>query len=156
MMRPRSEGRGGSHRESHCRSPAPEPADNGRPGLGSVRRSPDDKLQGNFGSLLPRVFDDAADAAPFAGLHDIEVAARVAPDAVIRAVDRIGSPALRADAVESIICGYLSGLVVLGLVALLLMPRWWWVDSVTSLAVVVLLVKEGREAWDGDQSEAME
>jgi hypothetical protein len=36
------------------------------------------------------------------------------------------------------------------------MPRWWWVDSVTSLALVVLLVKEGREAWDGDQSEAME
>jgi divalent metal cation (Fe/Co/Zn/Cd) transporter len=75
---------------------------------------------------------------------------------VLRAVDRIGSPALGADAVESIICGYLSGPAVLGLVAQLPMPRWWWVDSVTSLALVVLLVKEGREAWDGDQSEAME
>ena len=28
-------------------------------------------------------------------------------------------------------------------------PGWWWVDSVISLAIVVLLVKEGREAWEG-------
>jgi divalent metal cation (Fe/Co/Zn/Cd) transporter len=60
---------------------------------------------------------------------------------------QLGSRALRADAVESITCGYLSGVVVAGLVAQLLMPGWWWVDSVTSLTIVVLLVKEGGEAW---------
>jgi hypothetical protein len=49
---------------------------------------------------------------------------------------------------KSITCGYLSGVVLLGLIAQLFMPGWWWVDSVTSLAIVVLLVKEGREAWE--------
>jgi divalent metal cation (Fe/Co/Zn/Cd) transporter len=73
--------------------------------------------------------------------------------AKIRVADQIGSRALRADAVESIACAYLSGVVVIGLVAQLLMPGWWWIDSVTSLAIVVLLVKEGREAWEGEESE---
>ena len=26
----------------------------------------------------------------------------------------------------------------------------WWVDAVTSLVIVWLLIKEGREAWEGD------
>jgi divalent metal cation (Fe/Co/Zn/Cd) transporter len=67
--------------------------------------------------------------------------------AKVRVADQIGSRALRADAVESVTCGYLSGVVVLGLFVQLLMPGWWWVDSATSLAIVVLLLKEGREAW---------
>jgi divalent metal cation (Fe/Co/Zn/Cd) transporter len=76
--------------------------------------------------------------------------------AKIRIADQIGSRALRADAVESITCGYLSGIVLIGLITQLLMPGWWWVDSVTSLAIIVLLVKEGREAWQGEESEATE
>jgi divalent metal cation (Fe/Co/Zn/Cd) transporter len=70
--------------------------------------------------------------------------------AMMRVADQIGSRALRADAVESITCGYLSGVVVVGLLVQLLMPGWWWVDSLASLAIVVLLVKEGREAWQGE------
>jgi divalent metal cation (Fe/Co/Zn/Cd) transporter len=73
--------------------------------------------------------------------------------AKMRVADQIGSRALRADAVESIACGYLSGVVVIGLVAQLLMQGWWWVDSVTSLAIFVLLVKEGREAWKREEVE---
>lgn len=73
--------------------------------------------------------------------------------AKIRVAEQIGSRALRADAVGSIACGYLSGVVVLGLVAQLLKPGWWWVDSVASLVMVVLLVKEGREAWRGEEAE---
>ena len=76
--------------------------------------------------------------------------------AKMRVADQIGSRALRADAVESITCGYLSGVVVLGLIGQLLMPGWWWVDSVASLAIVVLLVIEGREAWEGQESDAAE
>jgi len=75
--------------------------------------------------------------------------------AKIRVADRIGSGALRADAVESIACAYLAGVVMLGLLAQLL-AGWWWVDSITSLAIVVLLVKEGREAWHGEEYEAVE
>jgi divalent metal cation (Fe/Co/Zn/Cd) transporter len=74
--------------------------------------------------------------------------------AKIRVADQIGSRSLRADAVESITCGYLSGVVVIGQIAQLFAPGWWWVDSVTSLAIVVLLVKEGREAWEGEEGEA--
>jgi divalent metal cation (Fe/Co/Zn/Cd) transporter len=76
--------------------------------------------------------------------------------AKMRVAAQIGSRALRADAVESITCGYLSGVVVIGLIAQLLMPGWWWVDSVASLAIVVLLVIEGREAWEGQESDAAE
>ena len=76
--------------------------------------------------------------------------------AKMRVADQIGSLALRADAVESITCGYLSGVVVLGLIIQLLMPGWWWVDSVASLAIVVLLVKEGRESWEGQEPDATE
>jgi hypothetical protein len=39
-----------------------------------------------------------------------------------RVADQIGSRALHADSVESITCGYLSGVVVLGLIAQLLIP----------------------------------
>jgi len=73
--------------------------------------------------------------------------------AKMRVAAQIGSRALRADGVESITCGYLSGIVVLGLTAQLLMPGWWWVDSVASVAIVALLVKEGREAWEGEETE---
>ncbi len=69
----------------------------------------------------------------------------------IRVAEQIGSRALRADAVESITCGYLSGVVVVGILVQLLMPGWWWIDSAASLAIVVLLVKEGREAWHHDE-----
>jgi len=62
---------------------------------------------------------------------------------------RIGSRALRADAVESIACAYLAAVVLVGLIAQLLFGAWW-IDSVASLAIVVFLVKEARKAWVGD------
>jgi divalent metal cation (Fe/Co/Zn/Cd) transporter len=60
-----------------------------------------------------------------------------------------GSRALRADAVEAIACGWLSFIVLVGLLAQLAIDAWW-IDSVTSLAILWLLVKEGREAWTGE------
>jgi divalent metal cation (Fe/Co/Zn/Cd) transporter len=59
------------------------------------------------------------------------------------------SHALRADAVESVTCGWLSLAVVLGLLANALFDRWW-IDPIASLAVVAFVVKEAREAWAGD------
>lgn len=61
---------------------------------------------------------------------------------------RLASPAMRADAIESLTCGWLSLVVVVGLIANWLIAAWW-VDPVTSLGVVWLLVKEAREAWAG-------
>ncbi len=68
----------------------------------------------------------------------------------IAIAEQIGSRALRADAVESITCGWLSMMVVIGLAAQYLIGAWW-VDSVTSLAIVWFLIREGREAWAGEE-----
>jgi divalent metal cation (Fe/Co/Zn/Cd) transporter len=62
---------------------------------------------------------------------------------------QLGSRAMRADAIESITCGWLSLVVVVGLVANLLLAAWW-VDAVTSLGIVWFVVKEAREAWSGE------
>ncbi len=63
--------------------------------------------------------------------------------------EALASRALRADAIESITCGWLSLVVVVALLAQLAIGAWW-VDAVASLSIVWLLVREGREAWSGD------
>jgi divalent metal cation (Fe/Co/Zn/Cd) transporter len=63
--------------------------------------------------------------------------------------EALGSRALRADAVESITCGYLSVVVVAGLLVQRVTGAWW-VDAVTSIGIVWFVVKEGREAWLGE------
>ena len=50
---------------------------------------------------------------------------------------------------ESFTCGYLSWMLIGGL----LMTRlsgWSWLDNLAALALVPILVKEGREAIKGD------
>lgn len=69
--------------------------------------------------------------------------------AKLRIADQIGSRALRADAIESVTCGYLSLVVVVGLLAELALNAWW-IDSVSALALVPFLVKEAREAWESE------
>jgi divalent metal cation (Fe/Co/Zn/Cd) transporter len=64
----------------------------------------------------------------------------------IAIAEQIGSRSLRADAMESITCGWLSFVVLAGLLAQYALGAWW-IDPITSLAVVYFLVKEGREAW---------
>lgn len=67
----------------------------------------------------------------------------------IAIAEKIGSRALRADAMEAVTCGWLSFVVVISLAA-----QWiagaWWIDAVGSLAIVWFLIREGREAWSGD------
>jgi divalent metal cation (Fe/Co/Zn/Cd) transporter len=67
--------------------------------------------------------------------------------------EKIGSRALRADAIEAVTCGWLSFVVVASLAAQWLIGAWW-IDGVGSLAIVYFLVKEGREAWSGDDCES--
>lgn len=68
----------------------------------------------------------------------------------LKIAEQLGSRAMRADAVESITCGYLAIIVVIGLLAQLL-TGFWWVDAATSLGIVCFLIKEGREAWKGEE-----
>ena len=62
---------------------------------------------------------------------------------------QLGSRAMRADAMESLTCGWLSLVVVVGLLANVLF-HGWWIDTVTSLGIVWFVVKEAREAWSGE------
>jgi divalent metal cation (Fe/Co/Zn/Cd) transporter len=66
----------------------------------------------------------------------------------IKVAARLNSRALRADAVESIVCGYLSVVLMVGLAATRILG-WWWLDSVAALALIPFIVKEAREAIHG-------
>src|SRR5437867_3118793 len=63
----------------------------------------------------------------------------------LKVAARLNSRALRADAVESITCGYLSIVLMIGLAATRLLG-WWWLDSVAALALIPFLIKEARAA----------
>ncbi len=65
--------------------------------------------------------------------------------AKLRVADGIGSRSLRVDATETFTCGYLAWVLLAG-PALDAVTRWWWIDSVGSLAIVPLLLREGYEA----------
>lgn len=67
----------------------------------------------------------------------------------------IGSSALRADAAENITCGYLSATVLIGLTAQYLWDMWW-TDAVASLAILYFVLKEAREAWQGEEEDEEE
>ena len=59
-----------------------------------------------------------------------------------------GSAAMRADAAQSALCGYLSMIALVGLVA----NTVWhvaWADSAAAIAIVPLVIWEGREAIRG-------
>ena len=67
----------------------------------------------------------------------------------IKVATRLNSRALRADAVESIVCGYLSIVLMVGLAATRILG-WWWLDSVAALALIPFIIKEAREAIRGE------
>ena len=66
----------------------------------------------------------------------------------LKVAARLNSSALRADAIEAIVCGYLSIVLMVGLAATRILG-WWWLDSVAALALIPFLIKEGRAAMAG-------
>jgi divalent metal cation (Fe/Co/Zn/Cd) transporter len=68
--------------------------------------------------------------------------------AKLRIADQIQSRALRADAMETLTCGYLAWVLLAGLLTNAFV-HWWWIDSVASLAIVPLLLREAKEAFSG-------
>ena len=72
--------------------------------------------------------------------------------AKLRIAGAIGSAALRADAAESVACCYLSGVVLIGLLAQWLIGAWW-IDGASALALTPFLIKEAREAWEGEDDD---
>jgi len=63
----------------------------------------------------------------------------------LRIAKRIDSAALKADAMCSVTCAYMSYTLLAGL----LLNRffgWWWADPLAALVLVYFIVSEGREA----------
>ena len=67
-----------------------------------------------------------------------------------RTAARLGSPTLRADAAETLLCSWLSAALLAGLV-LNATLGWWWADPVAAIAIATLAAKEGIEAWRGHE-----
>jgi len=62
---------------------------------------------------------------------------------------QLKSPALAADGMETLLCAYLSGTLLLGLGANGLFG-WWWADPVAGLVIAGFMVREGLETWRGE------
>jgi divalent metal cation (Fe/Co/Zn/Cd) transporter len=71
----------------------------------------------------------------------------------LKVAARLNSRALGADAVESIVCGYLSIVLIVGLAATRILG-WWWLDSVAALALIPFIIKEARTAISGEPCSA--
>lgn len=63
----------------------------------------------------------------------------------------LGSRAMEADAFQTTACWWLSLIVLAGIVVNALTP-WWWADAVAAIAMCVFLIREGREAWEGEDA----
>lgn len=54
-----------------------------------------------------------------------------------------------ADSKQTLLCSYLSGVLLVGLL-LNVAFGWAWADPIAALVIAGMAVKEGREAWRGD------
>lgn len=61
-----------------------------------------------------------------------------------------GSRALGADAAETKACAALSPTLLLGLAASA-WPGWWWADPMAARVMVPFILREAREAWEGEE-----
>jgi divalent metal cation (Fe/Co/Zn/Cd) transporter len=66
-----------------------------------------------------------------------------------RAGRELGSSSAVADSKQTLLCTYLSAVLLAGLLANTLLG-WSWADPVAALAIAAVAVKEGRDAWRGD------
>uniref|UniRef100_UPI00404004AE cation transporter n=1 Tax=Streptomyces sp. TG1A-60 TaxID=3129111 RepID=UPI00404004AE len=61
----------------------------------------------------------------------------------------LGSATAVADSKQTLLCTYLSAVLLIGLLANLLLG-WTWADPIAALVIAAVAVKEGRDAWRGD------
>ncbi len=61
----------------------------------------------------------------------------------------LGSASAVADSKQTLLCTYLSGVLLAGLLANTAFG-WSWADPVAALVIAAVAVKEGRTAWRGD------
>jgi divalent metal cation (Fe/Co/Zn/Cd) transporter len=66
-----------------------------------------------------------------------------------RAGRQLGSRSAVADSKQTLLCTYLSAVLLIGL-GLNTLFGWWWADPAAALLIAAVAVREGREAWRGD------
>ena len=66
-----------------------------------------------------------------------------------RLADKLESAATKGEGRQNMLCAYLAGALLVGLLANALVGAWW-LDPVVGLLIAALAVKEGREAWRGE------
>ncbi|MFI7080274.1 cation transporter [Micromonospora sp. NPDC049903] len=66
-----------------------------------------------------------------------------------RAGRELGSASAVADSKQTLLCTYLSAVLLVGL-AVNSLFGWWWADPAAALVIAAVAVKEGRDAWRGD------
>ncbi|BBY21327.1 hypothetical protein MSTO_15320 [Mycobacterium stomatepiae] len=66
-----------------------------------------------------------------------------------RAGRELGSASAVADSNQTLLCTYLSGVLLVGLLLNYLLG-WAWADPVVALVIAAVAVREGRTAWRGE------
>ena len=67
-----------------------------------------------------------------------------------RVGERLGSRAVTADATETMLCVWLSAILLVGLGANAAFG-WWWADPLAALGVVYVAAREGIEHWRAEE-----
>ncbi|MDQ1033318.1 divalent metal cation (Fe/Co/Zn/Cd) transporter [Streptomyces umbrinus] len=65
-----------------------------------------------------------------------------------RAGRELGSASAVADSKQTLLCTYLSAVLLVGLVLNAILG-WSWADPIAALVIATIAVKEGRDAWQG-------
>lgn len=60
----------------------------------------------------------------------------------------LGSRSAVADSKQTLLCTYLSAVLLVGLLLNFLFG-WYWADPIAALVIAGVAVREGREAWKG-------
>jgi divalent metal cation (Fe/Co/Zn/Cd) transporter len=66
-----------------------------------------------------------------------------------RLADRLGSAATKGEGRQNMLCAYLAGALLVGLLGNALFGAWW-LDPAVGLLIAWVAVKEGAEAWRGE------
>src|SRR5688572_16078403 len=66
-----------------------------------------------------------------------------------RLADQLGSVATRGEGRQNMLCAYLAGALLIGLLGNALVGAWW-LDPAVGLLIAGVAVKEGLESWRGE------
>jgi len=66
-----------------------------------------------------------------------------------RIADQVGSAATKGEGRQNMLCAYLAGALLVGLLGNALAGAWW-LDAIVGLLIAAVAIKEGIEAWRGE------